>query len=326
MKIAVWTVTRRAGENSKKIKEVIPVDIFTLKKFNVEKTIEIENFTIELEDKFLKYDAHIFVMATGIVVRKISCMLKNKDVDPAIIVIDENINFAISLVSGHLGRANELTQKISEKLKITPIITTSTDITGKIAVDTLAEKLNGQLKSLKTAKEVTSYIVDGKKVSILLPKNIIKNGSVDGLILVSNREDIKITQIYPKNIILGIGCKKGISKEIILDGINEILKISNISLKSIKHIATVDVKKDEIGLLEVTKFLNCELIVIDREKIKTVDNKFLGSDFVRKTIGVGSVSEPCALLSSNQNGEFLVQKYKKNGVTISIYEEKINEE
>ncbi|MGL4687466.1 MAG: cobalt-precorrin 5A hydrolase, partial [Fusobacteriaceae bacterium] len=269
---------------------------------------------------------HIFVMATGIVVRKIAHILKNKDVDPAVIVVDENINFAISLVSGHLGGANELTKKLSEKLGITPIITTSTDITGKIAVDTLAQKLNGQLKSLETAKEVTSYIVDGKKISILLPKNIVKTGSVDGIILVSNREEIKVTQIYPKNIILGIGCKRETSKEIILDGINEILKTSNISIKSLKHIATVDVKKDEVGLLEVTKILDVELIIVDREKIKTVEDKFIGSDFVRKTIGVGSVSEPCALLSSNQDGEFIVQKYIKNGVTISIYEEKINEE
>ncbi len=326
MKIAVWTVTRGAGENSKKISDVIPVDIFTLKKFNVDKTFKIDDFTQELETKFNEYDAHIFVMATGIVVRKIAHMLKNKDIDPGVIVIDENINFAISLVSGHLGGANELTKKLSEKLGITPIITTSTDITGKIAVDTLAQKLNGQLKSLETAKEVTSYIVDGKKVSILLPKNIVKRGSVDGVILVSNRAEIKITQIYPKNIVLGVGCKRGTTKEIILGSIHEILKMNNISVKSLKHIATVDVKKDEIGLLEVAKILNLELIIVDREKIKTVDFKFVGSDFVRKTIGVGSVSEPCALLSSNQDGEFIVQKYIKNGVTISIYEEKINEE
>lgn len=326
MKIAVWTVTRGAGENSKKISDVIPVDIFTLKKFNVDKTFKIDDFTQELETKFNEYDAHIFVMATGIVVRKIAHMLKNKDIDPGVIVIDENINFAISLVSGHLGGANELTKKLSEKLGITPIITTSTDITGKIAVDTLAQKLKGQLKSLETAKEVTSYIVDGKKVSILLPKNIVKSGSVDGVILVSNRAEIKITQIYPKNIVLGVGCKRGTTKEIILGSIHEILKMNNISVKSLKHIATVDVKKDEIGLLEAAKILNLELIIVDREKIKTVDFKFVGSDFVRKTIGVGSVSEPCALLSSNQDGEFIVQKYIKNGVTISIYEEKINEE
>ncbi|MGL6065198.1 MAG: cobalt-precorrin 5A hydrolase [Fusobacteriaceae bacterium] len=326
MKIAIWTVTRMAGENSKKIRDVISADIFTLKKFRVETTIEIEDFTEELKHKFNKYDAHIFVMATGIVVRKIAHLLNSKEIDPAVIVIDENINFAISLVSGHLGGANELTKELSEKLGITPIITTSTDITGKIAVDTLAQKLNGQLKSLETAKEVTSYIVDGKKVSILLPKNMKKTGSAEGVILVSNREEIKITQIYPKNIVLGIGCKRGTSKEIILDGINEILKITNISIKSLKHIATVDIKKDEIGLLEAAKFLNLELIIVDRKKIKIVEDKFIVSDFVRETIGVGSVSEPCAFLSSNQDGEFIVQKHIKNGVTISIYEEKINEE
>ena len=136
--------------------------IYTLKKFNIEDTIQMENFTETLEKEFNSYDGHIFIMATGIVVRKISTLIKSKDVDPAVVVIDEGAHFVISLLSGHLGGANELAEIIGEKLNLVPIITTSSDVTGKIAVDTLSQKLNGELESLEKAKNVTSLIVDGK--------------------------------------------------------------------------------------------------------------------------------------------------------------------
>ena len=104
------------------------------------------NFIVE---NFKKYKYLIFIMATGIVVRTISKYINKKDLDPAVIVIDENITFAISLISGHIGGGNLFTKVICDKLNIIPIITTSSDITGKIAIDTLAEKLNCNMKSLE---------------------------------------------------------------------------------------------------------------------------------------------------------------------------------
>ena len=151
MKIAFWAVTRGAGNIAKKFEKILgkkdfKIEVFTLKKFNIEDTIQMENFTETLEKEFNSYDGHIFIMATGIVVRKISTLIKSKDIDPAVVVIDEGAHFVISLLSGHLGGANELAEAIGEKLNLLPIITTSSDVTGKIAVDTLSQKLNGELE------------------------------------------------------------------------------------------------------------------------------------------------------------------------------------
>ena len=79
-------------------------------------------------------------MATGIVIRKIAPLIKSKDIDPAVLVIDEGENFVISLLSGHIGGANELAYKIAQSCSLLPIITTSSDVTGKIAIDTIAQK------------------------------------------------------------------------------------------------------------------------------------------------------------------------------------------
>ncbi|WP_418965860.1 cobalt-precorrin 5A hydrolase [Cetobacterium sp.] len=322
MRLAIWTVTRGAGLKGIEIgKKILGVDIFTLSKFKIDNTIQIESFTEKLSEVFNEYDGHIFIMATGIVIRKISSLIKSKDIDPAVVVIDEGMNFVISLLSGHLGGANELAQNLHEKLGLVPIITTSSDITGKIAVDTLSQKLSCKLESLENAKKVTSLIVDGKNVQLNLPKNICDENP-EGIMIVSNRENLEIVRLYPENLVIGIGSRRGIEKEKVYDFLIEVLKKHNLSPKSIKHFATVDLKADEEGIIETAKRFGKELKIVSREEILTVEDMFQGSEFVKKEIGVKAVSEPCAYLTSSKDGKFIEIKAKKDGMTISIYEER----
>ena len=312
MKLAFWTVTRGAGNIAGEYKEQLQghlkdydIDVFTLKKYDVENTIQIEDFTTNINEKFSQYDGHIFIMASGIVIRKIAGLIGTKDKDPAVLLIDEGKHFVISLLSGHLGGANELTYLLAGTLKLIPVITTSSDVTGKIAV--------------------TSLIVNGQRVNILLPKNVKVNckNSADGFILVSNRKNIEYTRIYPKNLILGIGCKKDTKAEDILSAIEDCLNKNNLDIKSVKKIATVDVKENEKGLIDAAKSLNLDLEIISREEIKKIQDQFEGSDFVEKNIGVRAVSEPVALLASSQEGHFIEMKARYNGITVSIYEEEL---
>ncbi len=328
MKIAIWSVTRGAGRVAYRLGSEISADIYTLKKFEINNTLQIDNFTDELGKQFNRYDAHIFIMATGIVIRKIAPLIKSKDVDPAVVVIDEQERFVISLLSGHLGGANELASDLAQQFSLLPIITTSSDITGKIAIDTLSQKMNCEMENLEKAKNITSLIVDNKKVDILLPKNVTfgENGNSEGVVITSNKENIEVMRLYPKNLILGIGCRRGTLKEDILKAVDILMKKYNLSYKSIRKIATVDVKADEVGLIDAAKELGHELIIIDRSEILTVESNFKGSEFVKKQIGVTCVSEPCAYLASNKNGKFIEQKFIYNGITISIYEEKFENE
>jgi len=122
------------------------------------------------------------------------------------------------LLSGHLGGANEECKKIANGIGAIPVITTASDVGGKIAVDTLSQKIKAKLESLDDAKRVTSLIVNGENVSIHLPKNIVENDkNCAGAIIISNRKNIEISKIIPKNIILGIGCIEFFEKEKILE-------------------------------------------------------------------------------------------------------------
>ena len=158
IRIAIIAVTEKGKNTAEKIAlELENVDVFFQKR-------GIKELTGEL---FNKYECIIFVSACGIAVRCISPFLKSKFEDPAVLVVDDNGNNVISLLSGHIGGANEITLKIADVLNANPVITTSTDANKKGALDVIVSKIGGYVENLReSAKLVNSYLVDDKRVGI----------------------------------------------------------------------------------------------------------------------------------------------------------------
>lgn len=158
IRIAIIAVTENGKNTAEKIaSELENVDVFFQKR-------GIKELTGEL---FNKYECIIFVSACGIAVRCISPFLKSKFEDPAVLVVDDNGNNVISLLSGHIGGANEITLKIADVLNANPVITTSTDTNKKGALDVIVSKIGGYVENLReSAKLVNSYLVDDKRVGI----------------------------------------------------------------------------------------------------------------------------------------------------------------
>lgn len=158
IRIAIIAVTEKGKNTAEKIaSELENVDVFFQNR-------GIKELTGEL---FNKYECIIFVSACGIAVRCISPFLKSKFEDPAVLVVDDNGNNVISLLSGHIGGANEITLKIADVLEANPVITTSTDTNKKGALDVIVSKIGGYVENLReSAKLVNSYLVDNKRVGI----------------------------------------------------------------------------------------------------------------------------------------------------------------
>ncbi|WFA10254.1 cobalt-precorrin 5A hydrolase [Tissierella sp. Yu-01] len=281
-----------------------------------------------------KYDGFIFISATGIAVRMIASYIKNKAKDPAIIVIDDMAKFVISLLSGHLGGANKVAEWIADEIGVTPVITTASDNRGIDSVDVFAQRNNYHIEDMKSVKEITSMMVNGKRIGIYTEDEkminydnieIIEDLSnldvtLDGAIIVTSVKDIgeiniPFTILRPKNINIGIGCRKGIETEVIVEAIEAALMGKNISVKSLRTIGTVEVKKFEVGIIKAAEHFGCSLKIFGIDDIEQIENKFQKSQFVKDTIGVYSVSEPCAYLLG---GEMITRKSRFNGVTISI--------
>ena len=279
----------------------------------------------------------IFISATGIAVRSIKDFIHDKKTDPAIIVMDDMGKYVISLLSGHIGGANELTRNLSYILKSQAIITTATDNRGMEAIDLFAKKNSYKMRNMKDVTKLTAMMVDYKKIGfyseedrIIQYENLYKIDDlkkipsfIEGMIIVSSRdkiEDINLPycQLIPKNINLGIGCRRGSKKEAIMEFIREELLKLNLLEDGLKRIGTIEVKKDEVGLLESAAELKLDLEIFTVEQISIVEEMFEKSDFVKKTVGVYSVSEPVAYLLG---GELLLRKARKDGITLSISKE-----
>ena len=181
------------------------------------------------------------------------------------------------------------------------------------------------MNDLDGAKRVTSLIVNGENVSLHLPKNIVNHDENSaGAIIVSNRKNIEISKIIPQNIFIGIGCKRGVSKEHIIEKLKYAMDKQNLELSAIKMAGSAWVKSDETGLLEAMKELDIPIKFFEKEEILKVEDLVEErSEFVKNQIGVYGVSEPCAYLASSRKGSFLVKKVKLEGVTISIFEEQM---
>ncbi len=221
MNYGIIALTKNALKLAHKIQNKIDVSIlYTLPRWDDKDTKPInKTFHRFIKKIFKVHDVLVFIMASGIVVRAISRYIKRKDIDPAVLVVDEKGKFVISLLSGHIGKANETAIFIANKIKAKPVITTSSDLNNKLSVDILAEKLNCHLNDLKRAKEVTSLIVNDEPVKVIsdtfikLPHYLdCKQDNSKGFIYITNKKN-KIKEknsavLISRNIIIVIVCKK----------------------------------------------------------------------------------------------------------------------
>lgn len=289
-----------------------------------------------METNFSGLDGLVFIGAIGIIVREMAPFLRSKLSDPGVVVLDERGQFAISVLSGHLGGANELTRELAGQLGCVPVITTSSDVNGKIAIDVFAKKNHLTISSMKQAKYCAMAIISGKKVSFSC------EGAVNGIIpleLSGKREDAKFhvtvtphirensdneLHLIPKAFILGVGCKKNTSASVIEKRIKEELEKNRIDVRSIKGIASIDIKSEEQGLIEFAEKYHIPLSFYSFERLAALEGAFTPSEFVSGITGVDNVCERSAFLLAKENGmktlkECLVMpKSGKDGVTVAI--------
>ncbi|MBN2897628.1 MAG: cobalt-precorrin 5A hydrolase [Clostridia bacterium] len=343
MSISIFSVTKGGYQLSKQLKAFYPsAELYVSAKVG-QAPDHLMDGTLKdcVQVAFKRDSAIIFVMATGIVVRSIAPYLQHKTEDPAVLVIDEKGDYIISLLSGHIGGGNALALDVAQKLGGQAVVTTSSDVQHKIAVDVLAVKNGFVIDSIHQAKVMASAIVNGEplvlatdgKVQIDLDAQWRQldmtefqkalSGMESAVLLISNRVcNIPPTlQLIPKNLVLGVGCRRDTPKEHLMAAVEKALKECGRDRRSIRMIATVDVKADEKGLVETAEALDVPLEIIERTRIKVIENQFVGSDFVEKTIGVRAVCEPAAQLGSGKSGRFIMEKTPFDGITIAIWEE-----
>jgi len=335
MRIAIIALTKNASKLANEIGPKLKGDVYVKEKYAISGNYVIAGDFIDFVHKiFNKYQGLVFVMATGIVIRAIAGVLEDKFSDPAVVVVDEKGKFAISLLSGHAGGANGLTSEVASIIGAQPVITTATDVERVISLDVIAKDYGYYIENAGDLKRVSAALVNGENVQFILDEDVeqisllkdyIKDyddSEVDAFVYLTDKEIKKPSEkpyiiLRPKNIIIGLGCKKGIAFGDLFTFVSEIFKNLNLSLKSIKSIATIDIKKEEKGILQLAEFLKDPVVFYTKEDLKKVEDKFPTSNFVLHTVGVGGVARHSAYLASSGGKE--IAYLKRNGMTLAVY-------
>ena len=287
--------------------------------------------------RFEDCDAIVFVGACGIAVRSIAPFVKSKKIDPAVVVVDEQGQFAISLLSGHIGGANELTEEIAEILRAQPVITTATDLNDKFAVDVFAKKNGCFIADMELAKEISAALLAGKEVGFV--SDFPWLGEIPDELKLCQKEDeekpeigICVTTGYlehpfvhtlyliPRVITTGLGCKKGTDKETVESVVRRACDELLIPSVAMEQVASIDLKKEEAGILEYCKERKIPFITYTAEELQEVEGTYASSQFVENVTGVDNVCERAALLGSSKDGKgrLIQRKYAKDGVTVAL--------
>lgn len=297
----------------------------------------------EIHRQFNKFSGHVFIFSTGIAVRIIAPLLESKVIDPAVVVADDNGTHAISLLSGHLGGANALTKKIAPLINAMPVITTATDINQLPSIDLIAKDNGLYIETLQNIKVINMAFLMGKPISLYDPLGLIKNNlpktcrsktyqsSIFGIDKIKTGSSThKIFCSYesknvsretlilrPPVLSIGIGCNRGTGYEEIKRFLLMVLKKEGLSLHSVYRFATADIKKDEAGLLTLSKEMKIRIDFYGKKDLNSVKTIETPSKMVEKHLGVKSVCEAAAILSAD-NGKLIVPKNKNKDVTIAV--------
>ncbi len=302
----------------------------------------------KIKEKFSSYSGHVFIFSTGIAVRVIAPLLQSKLKDPAVVVMDDRGRHAISLVSGHIGNANALTEKIAELMGADPVITTATDINELPAIDVIAKQQGLIIENPGMIKNINMAFLKNEKICIIDPYNIIspfipesfwQSKGVDGhgndiikgalgidkdngfFSILCSDEIIPVSRetlvLRPPSLVIGIGCNRNTSLEEMEGFIGNAFHSSHLSVKSITLIASSDIKRDEQGLLKLAEKMQLAIKFYSKDQLNSVENIKNPSEMVEKHIGVKSVCEAAAILAS-KGGKLIVPKVKKGNATLAV--------
>lgn len=303
-----------------------------------------ESIRQALQSAFNEHEALVCIMASGIVVREIAPLLKNKHSDPAVVVLDAEGRFAVSLLSGHEGGANVLARQLAAITGGQAVITTASDVQNIPALDVLAKERGWKLNPCSQLAAIMAALVNDEPVGLMIepgchfpPQNpnlnqmlvtdlqAAQERHLASMVLLTYRrppayiweEFPKMVVYHPPQLVVGVGCNRNTIAAEIEQAIQTTLDEADLALESVTCIATVTAKADEDGLRQVAIHYGWALEIVTPEQIQTVKDIPNPSPAAQKVLGLPGVAEPAALWVS-RSSDLLVEKRKFTNVTVAV--------
>ena len=340
MIISVCSFSENGQEWEKVLKFQLP-DIIWITKAHEEKPSEWA------KTQFAKRLPILFIGSVGIAVRIIAPLVKDKFLDSPVMVMDEGGRNLIPILSGHIGGANELARMIAAKIGATPVITTSTDVHNVYSIDVFAQKNALRIINRDAIKTVAKKFISKKEIWIKIPRNFDLGEETIPESIVIAYEDEQVTcdveivlteqrageilqaepdtlVLIPKKYCIGMGCKKGKTFEELKGFLQATLDSQKENfLENISAISSIDMKKTEIGLVNLAQYYHVDFKTYTAAQLETIlepEGGFSSSDFVQEVTGISNVCERAALACAGEGGSLIIKKTASDGMTLAVAE------
>lgn len=277
---------------------------------------------------FAAYRGHVFLMATGAVVRLVAPLLVSKRSDPAVVSVDEAGAFAIPLLSGHVGGANDLAREVARLIGAVPVITTASDVLGTLRVDLLGRELGWRMEGAQgAATRASAAVVNGAPVLLVQeageagfwpatsawPSNVTRRDALgpdpeafEAVLLITDRllPDLapalaqRLVVFRPRSLVLGVGCDRATPADLVWRGVTSLLERARLSVDAVCAVATVDLKAGEPALQALAARLDVPLRCYPAAVLDATPGIATPSERVQRLVGTRGVAEPAALRES----------------------------
>jgi len=276
----------------------------------------------------------IYVSAVGIAVRAVSGVAEDKLKDSPVIVMDDNGQFVIPVLSGHVGGSNKIALTIAELIGAVPVITTSTDGNDAFSADLFAKEQNLIIQNRDGIKKVSAKAIEGKAITLSVkhfppkePVDVLVADVVDsaGQFCQTDTADAEYSLLLsPKPYLLGVGTKKGKDSKEAEKFLLSVLSEHGMKVEEVYAICSIDRKEEETCLKAFSAKYRIPFLTFDAEILNEIDGEFSESDYVRSTVGVGNVCERAAMAAGMNRGELIVRKQTGDGITAAVVKRKIS--
>ena len=329
MHVKIVSFTGRGAETASRIAALLPEAHVERYARTVDPSLSDTQLSRFAQQAMVDCDLIVFVGAAGIAVRAVAPYLAGKAFDPAVLVVDEAGKFVISLLSGHLGGANALTERVAAGLGATPVITTATDSRGVFAVDTWAKAHGCAVLDPENIKFISGALLRGETVGLrsdfpvegALPAHFdTRFAAESGVFIGFDRVQtpfVHTLHLVPRIVHLGVGCRRGATAEQIAQTVRAALEHAGVPETAVCTVSSIDVKVDEPGLLAFCAREKIPFSTFPAAELERAPGAFTPSEFVRETVGVDNVCERAAVLSA-AGGRILCHKTAENGVTAAL--------
>ncbi|MBI2848351.1 MAG: precorrin-3B C(17)-methyltransferase [Chloroflexi bacterium] len=348
--IAIIALTKRGLELGRRLSGLFPGShLYFPEKFAADGRENEYPFPLPakktVREAFPRYRSLVMVMAVGVAVRLVSGELRDKHTDPAVVVVDDAGTFAVSLLSGHIGGANTLARKIASLLGAQPVVTTASEVNHSLALDLLGREAGWAIEDGSDVTAVSAALLNSEPIAVyqdagetdwqrtkILPRNLTICDNLERLAvsdykaallitdrLLDNKENLPENRVVyrPRSLVVGIGCNSGTPCSDIEAAVLNVFKEHRLSFRSIRQLATIDIKRDEPGLQEFARKYSLPVEYFPKETLSRADFLSSPSPAALEYTGTPAVCESAAILSGK--APLIVPKVKfSRAVTIAV--------